>query len=60
MCGLTLVGRGAAERWHVPVFAISALTMLALAAGRAYREAALRHEMRDASTSAGCEAARAN
>jgi hypothetical protein len=39
---LLLLGRGAAEHWHVPVFPLVAITVLAVVARRAWREAALR------------------
>lgn len=39
---LLLAPPGAAEKWHVPVFPLVALAVLALAGRRAWREAALR------------------
>lgn len=39
---LLLLGIGVAERWFLPVFPLAALAVLAMAGGRAWREAALR------------------
>jgi alpha-1,2-mannosyltransferase len=39
---LLLDGRGLAKAWHVPAFPLAALALLALACGRAWREAKLR------------------
>jgi alpha-1,2-mannosyltransferase len=41
---LLLLGIGAAERFYLPVFPLSALALFALAARRAWKEAALRRE----------------
>jgi hypothetical protein len=42
-----LDGRGLAERWHVPAYPLAALALFAVAANRAWREAALRRAAGD-------------
>ena len=39
---LLLDGRGLAEKWHVPVFPLAAIALLAIAVARAWREMAQR------------------
>jgi hypothetical protein len=39
---LLLDGRNLGEEWHIPVFPLAAIGLLAIAAGRAWRELALR------------------
>jgi alpha-1,2-mannosyltransferase len=41
---LLLDGRGLAESWHVPVFPLAALALLAIAVARAWREMALAND----------------